>query len=95
MLFHITHTHSGDTCPYHEPEVVAQTFAKVMADAPDSGVTLVGAYADAAAHQMFFVVEADAAQEIQKFLDPIIDMGDTRTQPVVDFAALTKERAES
>jgi hypothetical protein len=92
MLFHITHTHSGETCPYHKPEVLAETFAKVLAESEKSGVEVVGAYADAAAHAMFFIVDADAAEQVQAFLDPIIDMGDAETRPVVDFAAVIAER---
>ncbi len=92
MLFHIEHTHSAETCPYHKPEVVAETFAKVLADSEASGVTVVGAYADAAAHAMFFIVDADAAEKVQAFLDPIIDVGVAETRPVVDFAAVIKGR---
>lgn len=92
MLFHITHTHSGETCPYHKPEVLAETFAKVLAESEGSGVEVVGAYTDAAAHAMFFIVDADAAEQVQAFLGPIIDMGDAETRPVVDFAAVIAER---
>ena len=92
MLFHITHTHSGETCPYHKPEVLAETFAKVLAESEKSGVEVVGAYADAEAHAMFFIVDADAAEQVQAFLGPIIDMGDAETRTVVDFAAVIAER---
>jgi hypothetical protein len=92
MLFHITHTHSGESCPYHKPEVLAETFAKVPANAEESGVKLLGAYTDAAAHSMFFIVDAETAEQVQAFLDPIIDMGEADTRPVVDFAAVIEER---
>ncbi len=92
MLFHITHAHSEETCPYHKPEIIAETFAKVLTNAEEAGVKVVGAYADAPAHEMFFIVDADAAEQVQAFLDPIIDMGEADTRPVVDFAAVIRER---
>lgn len=92
MLFHITHVHSGHSCPFHDPDVVGKTFAKVVADTEESGLKLLGGYADAPGHAMYFVVDADDARQIQTFLDPIIDMGDADIRPVTDFAALVRER---
>ena len=47
MLFHITHIHSAESCPYHDPETVAKTYGKALLGFEEAGVTLHGAYVDA------------------------------------------------
>ncbi len=92
MLFHITHRHSEANCPYHDPEVIGETFAKVLGSFEEAGVTIRGSYLNAAAHVMYMVVESDTAEAIQAGLDPIIDMGTAVTEPVVELAGVVKER---
>jgi hypothetical protein len=86
MLFHIKHTHSWETCPYHDAERARETFGKAMADIIESDVELVGAYVDAAAHTTFLLLDATSASQIEEALAPVIDIGWAETRPVVDFA---------
>ncbi len=84
MLFHITHTHTAESCPYHQPQTVRGTYGAVLASMEDAGLNVVGAWVDAAAHTFFFVVESDSADAIQAGLAPIIDQGVAVTRPVTD-----------
>ncbi len=92
MLFHITHRHSEANCPYHDRDVIAETFAKVAGSMKEAGVTVHGSYVNAAAHVLHMVVESDSAEAIQAGLDPIIDMGTAVTEPVVQMAAIVEDR---
>jgi hypothetical protein len=94
MLFHITHVHTEATCPYEKPEIVADTFAKVLPGFGESGATVVGAYTDPPAHAMYFVVEAADYGQLRGGLESIIPVGTAEIRPVVDFQALIKERAQ-
>ena len=68
MLFHITHIHSPESCPYHNPEKARDTFGKVLASGKEPGVNLIGAWVDAPAHTAYFVVETDSAEKIEELL---------------------------
>lgn len=91
MLFHITHRHSEANCPFHDPEVIGATFGKVPGAMKDAGVTVHGSYAQAGAHTVYMVVEADSAEAITAGLAPIVDIGTALTEPVVESAAIVKE----
>ena len=64
MLFHITQVHDPEHCPKGE----GGSNSLFDPDAP--GVTLIGRYGANAQHTMFFVVEADEVNALQKFLWP-------------------------
>jgi len=61
MLFHVKHVHTHETCPAGNPELTKKTFGTmVMPDhASKTGVKLLASYADAPAHTVYFIVEAD------------------------------------
>jgi hypothetical protein len=86
VLFHVKHTHSWESCPYHDPERARETFGKAMAGIMESDVELIGAYVDAPAHTTFLVLEASSAAQIEAALAPVIDIGWAETRPVVNFA---------
>ena len=92
MMFHVTHTHSWESCPYNKPEVAKATFGKTLAGIGDSGATLVGAWVDAPAHKFFLVIEADTTDQVEAALAPIIDIGCAETRPVSDAAELLRRR---
>ncbi len=94
MLFHITHVHTPEECPYHNPEKARATFGKMLSSAEQIGVTLVGAWADAPAHTVYFVVETDSAEKIQEFLEPAFEIGRAETRVVQDGRALLQRRVE-
>jgi hypothetical protein len=92
MLFHITHVHTPESCPYHNPEKARATFGKVLGSAEQLGVTLVGAWIDAPAHTAYLVVETDSAQKIEELLAPAFEIGQAETRVVADALALLKRR---
>jgi hypothetical protein len=92
MLFHITHVHTPETCPYHNPEKARETFGKIMSNAEQLGVKLVGAWVDAPAHTVYLVVETDSVQKIEELLAPGFEMGHAETRAVSDAAAVLKRR---
>jgi hypothetical protein len=90
MLFHVTHTHSWDACPYHDPERLQETFGKTLAGLKDSDADVIGAWTDPAGHKLFMVVDATSAHQIEEILAPIIDLGWAVTRPVEDTADILK-----
>ncbi len=92
MLFHITHIHTPETCPYHDPDKARETFGKMMSSTEQLGVKLVGAWVDAPAHTVYFVIETDSVQKIEELLAPGLEIGHAETRPVSDAAAVLKRR---
>jgi hypothetical protein len=90
MLFHITHVHTPETCPYHNPEKTHDTFGKMMSSVEQLGVKLVGAWVDAPAHTVYIVVETDSVQKIEELLAPVFKIGCAETRAVSDAAAVLK-----
>ena len=82
MLFHITHVHSPETCPYHHPETARETFGKMMHSAEGIGVNLIGSWVDAPDHTIYLVVETDSVQKLEEFLAPAFEIGVAETRPV-------------
>lgn len=84
MLFHVTHTHAYTTCMAHDEKGKAK-FSQTISNAEESGVKVHGVYADPPGHQIFMVVETDTMEQLVKFLDPIIALGDYEVRPVLNF----------
>jgi len=93
MLFHITHVHTPDTCPYHDPDKARATFGKMIGGAEQLGAKLVGVWVDAPAHTLYIVVEADSAQIIEELLAPGFEIGCAETRVVQDGMAVLQRRA--
>lgn len=93
MLFHITHIHTPETCPYHNTEKARATFGKILGGAEQLGVTLVGVWVDAPAHAAYIVVETDSAQKIEGLLAPAFEMAHAETRVVQDGREIIKRRA--
>ncbi|MBI4297508.1 MAG: DUF3303 family protein [Chloroflexi bacterium] len=64
MLFMITQVHTPETCPKDEGG------ADVLIDKGFHGVTVKGRWGAWSQHTVWYLVEADSADAIQKFLDP-------------------------
>jgi len=94
MLFHVTHTHTWEACPYHDAEKARATFGQALAGMGETGVKLVGAWVDAPAHKVFLVIDADTADQVETALAPIIDIGWAETRPVSDAADVIKRTTE-
>jgi len=93
MLFHITHEHSPETCPGHDPEQVKATFGQVMLNTDEDGLDLIGAWVDVTAHTVYMIVETDEAGKLFKVLDPALKIGTAYISPVMDATAVLKERS--
>lgn len=64
MLFHITQVHTPEMCP------LGSGGSGSLYDADVDGVTMIGRYGANAQHTLFFVVEADDANAVHRFLKP-------------------------
>ncbi len=93
MLFHITHVHTPETCPYHDPEKARATFGKILRGTERLGVKLVGAWVDAPAHTVYIVVETDSAQKLEELLAPGLEIGYAETSAVQDALEILKRRS--
>ena len=94
MLFHITHIHTPETCPYHKPEKARDTFGKMLSGAEQLGVKLVGVWVDAPAHTFYIVVETDSAQKIEEVLAPAFEIGHAETRVVQDGLLILQRRGQ-
>lgn len=94
MLFHITHTHTWETCMIHDPEKAKNTVGKVLANPESAGVKIIGAYVDPPAHTFYIIVETGKVENIQTFLEPIIDLGYADIRPVSDAVSTVKKVVE-
>ncbi len=93
MLFHFTHVHTPETCPYHDPEKARATLGKMLSSAEQLGVKLLGVWTDPPAHTIYIVVDADSAQKIEELLAPAFEIGHAETRVVQDGLQVLKRRA--
>ena len=94
MLFHITHVHTPESCPYNNPEKARATFGKMLSSAESLGVTLVGVWVDAPAHTIYIVAEADSSQKLTEMLGPAFQIGRAETRVVQEGRALLQRVIE-
>jgi hypothetical protein len=92
MLFHVTHTHTWESCPAHDPELIKHTFGKMLTSAAKTGVNVIGRYVDAPAHTVYFILEADKAEQIADFFEPALKIGHAEIRPVEDGLSAVKRR---
>ena len=64
MLFHITQTHTPETCPKDEGG------AKVLYDSNVEGVEVQAMYGAFSEHVIYYIVEADSLRAVNEFLLP-------------------------
>jgi hypothetical protein len=64
MLFMITQVHAPETCPKDEGG------ADALIDTNTQGVTLKGRWGAWTHHTIWYLVESDSSEAIQRFLDP-------------------------
>src|SRR5262249_759625 len=64
VLFHITQVHTPDTCPKDEGG------SNTLFNPNVEGLKLIGRYGANAQHTMFYIVETDDVNALQKFLFP-------------------------
>ena len=64
MLYHITQAHTPENCP------IGDGGSNSLFDPSAEGVKLIGRYGANSEHTLFFIVETDDWQALQKFLIP-------------------------
>jgi hypothetical protein len=85
VLFHVTQVHDHTTCPVAAGEAV-----DVLFDQSVNGVTVRQALADAAAHTLYFVLEADDLEAVRRFLAPGAGRARAITVPVQELSELPR-----
>ena len=78
MLFHITQTHTPQTCPKDEGG------SEVLYDAKAEGIHLRAMYGAFAEHVIYYLVEAESVDAIQRFLFPGFKRSTCRITPVAE-----------
>ncbi len=76
MLFMITQVHAPETCPKDEGG------ADVLIDKNAQDVTLKGRWGAWTHHTIWYLVEADGIDAIQRFLDPGMTRSTCTVEPV-------------
>jgi len=94
MLFHVKHVHTHETCPAGNPELVKKAFGTVVSPehASKIGVKLLGSYADAPSHTVYFIIQADSIEKVGSFLLPLLKLGSAQITPITDLAAEVKKK---
>ena len=78
MLFHITQTHTAESCQKDEGG------SKSLYDPNVVGLKLIGIFGAFAEHEIYYLVETDDMEAIQKFLFPGFKRCTCRITPVVE-----------
>ena len=85
MFFHITGSHSYDTCYTHDSE--KQDVQKAaFGDAEKHGVKIHFNCVNRLSHTTFMLVEADTFEAVDAFFDPILELGHFEISPVLNRA---------
>jgi hypothetical protein len=84
VLFHITQVHTPETCPRDEGG------SNTLYDPNVPGVKLIGRYGANAQHVLFYIVEADDAMAIQRFLWPGFKRSTATVTPVIEVPVSKK-----
>jgi len=84
VLFHITQVHTPETCPRDEGG------SNTLYDPNVPGVKLIGRYGANSQHVLFYIVEADDAMAIQRFLWPGFKRCTATVTPVIEVPVSKK-----
>jgi hypothetical protein len=76
MLFHITQRHTPETCPVNEGG------SGKLFDPNVEGVKLIGRYGAYSEHVLFYIVEADNYDALQRFLLPAFTRATATITPI-------------
>ena len=76
MLFMITQSHKPESCPFGEGT------ADSLIDAEAEGITVQGRWGAWSRHVIWYLVEADSLEPIQRFLDPGMKRATCTIDPV-------------
>ena len=95
MLFHLTHTHTPETCPVRSHETLDhyRSWWDGLNDA--AGVKLISALASPTDHTIYVAVEADDFAAVAKAMGPLNTIGSGHVHPVMtleDVIAMAESR---
>ena len=91
MLFVMTNTHTPENCAAHSPERL-KTFAAVMKSAEENGVHIHSLYVAPWEHTFYRVLEAESADSLGRWIDPLLELTTSKITPVTDGLAAIEER---
>ncbi|HEX5369762.1 MAG TPA: DUF3303 family protein [Dehalococcoidia bacterium] len=97
MLFHLTHTHTPETCPVRSKETLEhyRNWWMGLKNAP--GVKLLSAYASPTDHTIYVAVEAEDFASVAAALGPLNTIGSGHTHPVMsldDVISMAESRVD-
>ena len=87
MLFHAKHVHTAQTCPAGDADWLRATFGRMLGSASEFGVALLGVYADAPAHTVYLIIEAQSSEQLERLFEPLLGLGSAEIRPVTDARA--------
>jgi hypothetical protein len=91
MLFHFAHVHTPEDCPAHKPEALKMIAAWVQS-AEAKGVKIHSLHVAPWEHTYYGVLDADSAESLVQFVDPLLELGTAAITPVTDIVAELKRR---
>jgi uncharacterized protein with GYD domain len=91
VLVHMTHVHKADVCPAHKPETM-QMLGNILKSAEEKGVHVHSLYVAPWEHTFYGVLEADSAESLERFLDPLLELGTARITPVEEASLAAFEQ---
>jgi hypothetical protein len=89
MLFHLTHVHTPESCPSHNPEGMKK-MAQLMKSAEERGVRIHGMWTCTWQHTIYGVIEAESADALEAWTEPALEIGQATITPVTDAVATLK-----
>ena len=73
-VFVVQHKHDAATCPAGNPQVAPQLL-KLLASAPQQGVTILAEAVVDAGHELDLIVDAADSGTVERFMGPFGQMG--------------------
>lgn len=89
MLFHATHIQGQDRANGHSREA-SEALRRIINGAGGDGVKVQGVYANGPERTLFLLLEADRDDQLDRFLDPIRELGQVEVVQVCDGRACLK-----
>ena len=85
MLFHLTHTHTPETCPVQSQDALEYYRSWWTGLKQAQGVKLLSAYASPTDHTIYVAVEADDFAAVASAVGPLNTIGSGHTNPVLSI----------
>ena len=83
MLFHLELTHSPEVCFKHN-EVTRDKFFSALGKSAHFGVEVKFIVGNSMEHSIFMLIEADTAEGVHQWLDPIVYLGHIELTSVIE-----------